>query len=243
MTASTNPSLITLPLEVRREIYRYLLVPTGPIDQCIECLAFVASHAIHMERDISILLVSKRISQEALEILYGENYFKVDLNEDVDETFVTHLAPQNTLLIRRLLLTARPLRCDRGLLPTIDFRIRGRILANLSQLCIVAQEPLAGHYFNPPWEDVSDEAPVALTKRLSTWAKWLGPILQLISQHVSTDLVVHLDVGNREFTTNLIKKYIWNDIRRVQTRVGDVYFKRIEFGFNCLLLGCGCFAN
>lgn len=229
MIPTSEPSdKLKLPLEIREEIYRYLLVPPGPSDQYLECIAFFHLHTMHMERDTSILLVSRQISEEALDILYGENVFKLDVNEDQD-CFVTRFTVRNRLRIRHLLLVSRPYRYDRGLLSGLEFVIWSPILANLTKLCIVAQEPLPGCFFNPLWDDVPDGSQTTLKKLLDDWAISLKAIFVFINQHLSKDMVVLVDDGSREYTTKLIRQCLSNNTKSVKIRLGDIYFKRDEF--------------
>ena len=69
------------PLEIRRQIYQYCLVRKDPVNIhhiYIDEYSFSEWHV--RDRKKSLLLVSKKVGFEALELLYGDNVFQLYLH-------------------------------------------------------------------------------------------------------------------------------------------------------------------
>lgn len=99
----TQPTgLLDVPLEIRLEIYRYFLIQREPIK-----LHFLGSHTNHWplnaKRYTVVLLVSRQLSEEVLDVLYGENVFEVTLDWGSQRN-LSQFAPANRQRIRRLQL-------------------------------------------------------------------------------------------------------------------------------------------
>lgn len=223
----TRPAgLLGVPLEIRQQIYRYFLVRRVPIE-----LDFLNFHPyqwsdefckwLDVERNTAVLLVSRQLSEEALDVLYGENVFKVVLHGG-RPNILSQFAPANRQRIRRLQLVLRPMGVSYGSPLNLDSQIWPPILANLAKLCIVAQQPLEPrHYYNAP----------SLEQDMDEWLTWLKPVLEYVNQYVSSGTVVEVDDDDREETSELVKECLPNGYRKVQTRTGDLCFMRGEFSW------------
>lgn len=137
-----TPSFLGIPLEIRLEIYRYLLVVPGFI-----ALDYgVAYSGAYMKLPTAILSVSKQISEEALDVLYRENMFAICLSSRDRGLYPYEFTAQNWQRVRCLTLHGQPY--DDTLYDTYDVpyilteALWPPIYADLAKLCIVVSEPL-----------------------------------------------------------------------------------------------------
>ncbi|KAI9858187.1 MAG: hypothetical protein M1813_007836 [Trichoglossum hirsutum] len=147
------------------------------------------------EIDLAILLVSRQVSEEALDVLYGENAFRATLRRGDRDVF-SKLAPTNRQRIRRLPIVLQDT-FDHTAPPYFDSQIWPQIFANLTKLCIVAEQPLE------PSKQKMDE-----------WLTWLKHVLQCVNQYVSSGSVVEVDDDDREETSSLVKECLRNGYRK-----------------------------
>lgn len=78
--ASTPTGFLNIPLELRRQIYQECLVHPSPLTVNYLWNDILPGGDTSRRYRKSLLLVSQQISEEALEVLYGNNIFRVDLN-------------------------------------------------------------------------------------------------------------------------------------------------------------------
>jgi hypothetical protein len=91
-----QPNLLGLPLELRREIYRYLLVK--------ECPLATGAPGFYSQLKIDILRTCKQVYHEALDVLFTENHIKLWLYEPYpskDQLQSMSRAPRLTIIIKR----------------------------------------------------------------------------------------------------------------------------------------------
>ncbi|OCL13537.1 hypothetical protein AOQ84DRAFT_104920 [Glonium stellatum] len=190
--------LLSVPLEIRREIYRYLLIQQNPIavDLVYMFKQFFDRHGTSPGRDsrINILLASRQVCEEALDVLYGENVFQIHLY-DWDLNAISQFACDNRQRIRRLRLLGHDLDLFYWKPATIESPIWPPILANLTRLHIVMQEPV-----RLIWLPGLFEEPYSFEQEAGEWLAWLKPILEYVNQHLSSRAVVEVDHGNKEET-------------------------------------------
>lgn len=164
-----------------------------------------------------ILEVSRTISQEALDVLYGQHVFVARIHGE-DHKKLAGLSIANLRRIRRLRIVAQPMGISYG--PdqfVFDVQMWRPLLEGLSQLCIVAQQPLeARGYFGAP----------TFTEDMDEWLAWLGPILENLSKAVSGYTCIGLDADESLETTALMDRYFAARYQNVKTRTGDLCFKR-----------------
>ncbi|KAH8881478.1 hypothetical protein GQ53DRAFT_511512 [Thozetella sp. PMI_491] len=216
--ATSSPSFfLDLPLEMRQEVYRYLLTGTSPF--IINYLYYtkpwkrpsgLSKRYYSWVREwadtrlyTSILRASRQVSEEALDVLYGENTYEVRLDEG-GQNFIGRFAPSNQRRIHRLQLQLQPTGLWRQQPPIeIDPAIWNPILANASRIRIMAQKPLL---YTGYFDD----------KKVNDWLDWLHPILEFVNQHASpTDKVIWVDDDDRTDTTRLMHDCFPGGFRKV----------------------------
>ena len=215
-----NPvGFLDLPPEIRVQIYRYCLVFKHAVH--IGCLP-ITGHSLYKWRiramKKSLLLMSKQISSEALDVLYSENTFEVILHERASEKLSRYIAAVNMPKIRRMqiVVSADGYPDDRSL----DRISWSCILANLRRLTIVAQQPLNSRR-------LYDEPSMVL--KIERWLEWLRVVLHFIASHLPTSCAISVDDDNKTETRNLMREYLSKNYSEVQTSIGDFYFKRGNF--------------
>lgn len=218
--------LLDVPFEIRLEIYRYLLTRRELIELQPN-IVFSGqwpnkNFPPNTKRHPVILLVSRQLSEEALSVLYGENVFRFSFNRS-RLTIFSQFAPANRQRIRRLQLVALHDMTFYSSLHDLHHHILRPIpilppiLANLTRLYIVAQQPLKTRTFD------NDPRP---KREMHKWLTYLEPVLEYVNQYVPSRATIEVDDNDMEETSELIKKYLPNGYRKVRTRIGDIYFKR-----------------
>ena len=203
---------LDLPPELRIEIYRYCLVSEHPIEFLPWCP--VSSLWRCTSRSRSLLLVSKTIGSEASEVLYGENVFLVHMHGEAGHQLSKRITESNRLKIRKL----------QTLLGTDEaFRkyplnpvIWSPVLGNLRKLSIVAPKPMLDFRNKETKDD---------------WIGWLRDFLQYIISLVPSSCIIEVDNTEKAKTGILMREYLPNNHRKVQTLTGDYYFGRNDFAW------------
>ena len=218
--SSRRPSgFLGLPLELRRYIYQYCLVREDPV--AVDFI-FVDPYRFSgwgiRDRKKSLLLVSKQVGFEALEVLYGDNSFLLHLNGNGGSSLERHFAEANIRRIRKVQVVMRPQGCFYRHM--LDSRLWSPILANLTKLSIVAQQPLQGRpkYGVPSFE-----------QRIGEWMEWLRAILQYITRQLPSSCIVEVDDDDGRETSTLMRECLPSGYRKVQTLTGDFHFMRNDY--------------
>jgi len=227
MSQKAHPTgILDLPLELRREIYRHCLIRKGFIDAYFVLIdEYSFSEWGIRDNKKSLLLVSKQISEEASEILYGENTFSYLFNADSGYYFKKNFSVSNIARIRKLCVIMQDSGCQYpNDMP--DMTLWSPILARLTRLVVVAKQPLEPRtYWNAP----------SFESELREWESWFGATVGYISQQVPSTVVVEVDDDDRAETDALVKKYFADRHRKVCTIRGDLLFNRraysVESGY------------
>ena len=171
----------------------------------------------------SIFLLSKQISGEALDILYGDNIFKLQLHGEDEYYLEKEFAEGNRQRIRYLLLIARPMGVSYRSGVTPNTSLWSSILPTLKGLRIVAEQPVeAPSYHGAP----------SLEQEIDCWVKWIKPFLQCFGQYLLKDTIVQVDIDGRAETRELVKECLPHGFREIRCRhVGDLIFKRGRFSW------------
>ena len=171
----------------------------------------------------SIFLLSKQISGEALDILYGDNIFKLCLNGQGEYDLEKNFAEGNRQRIRYLLLTAEPMGVSFGPGVMPNHSLWSSILPTLKGLRIVAEQPVeASSYHGAP----------SLEQKLDCWVKWIKPFLQCFGQYLSKETIVQVDINGWAETRELVKACLPHGYREIRCRhFGDLIFKRGRFSW------------
>lgn len=169
----------------------------------------------------SIFLLSRQISGEALDVLYGENVFKLHLHGEGEYYLKKNFVEANRQRMRYLLLTAGPrgVSYTPGRIP--DDSLWRSILPQLKLLRIVAEQPRkAGGYYNAP----------TLEQDMECWVNWIRPFLRCFGRHLLGQTVVEVDDDGQVETEALLKECLPGGYRKVQCHVaGDLIFRRGRF--------------
>ena len=217
--SSARPiGFLDLPLEIRRQIFQYCLVRKAPVSSYIFIDEYRFSDWGIRDRKKSLLLVSKMVGFEALGVLYGENEFQCHLHGDGGYSLRKDFTEANKRRIRKLQVVMRPQGCFYGRM--LDSTLWSPLLANLTKLSIVAQQPLqARMYYNAP----------SFEHDMEEWMGWLRVILQYISRELRSSCVIEVDDDVRSETSILMKEYFPRGYRKVQTLEGDLIFRRNDY--------------
>jgi hypothetical protein len=210
----TQPTgLLDIPLEIRLEIYRYSLIRREPIK--LHFLKFLPDRGGSKKH--TVVLISRQLSEEALDVLYGENVFEVRLHYG-SQRILNKFAPANRQRIRRLQLFVHfnYISCTMPLSQSLH--ILRPTLASLTRLYIVALQPLLG-------ATNCDNAPM-LEQEMHKWLTNCKAILEYVNQHVSSRATIEVDNNEKEETSELAKKCLSNGYRNVRTGFGDIFFRR-----------------
>src|SRR5207247_2224933 len=128
--------------------------------------------------------LSKQISEECLDILYGENMFELYLNGGGEHYLRKNFTEVNTRRMRYLLLIAQPMGFSYkpGGIP--DNVLWASILPSLKVLRIVTEQPIRSPgYFGAP----------TLEQLMDCWVKWIRPFLECFGQHLIAGTTVQVD--------------------------------------------------
>lgn len=214
---SGSATLLDTPLELRQEVYRYIFLAREPIDLRSLVIKDEQTWPECKERT-AILCVSRQISEEALNVLYGENVFEIDIHHG-NHNVVRNFSLANQLRIRRLQVVIRPEGVSWVPSLRLDPTIWPRIFSNLTKLCIVAQQPLRLPRYFSDYDPCID---------MNHWLAGLKRALESIRQHISSGLLVEVDDDDREETSEVIMAYFSDGYKKVRTRTGDWFFERDE---------------
>lgn len=170
----------------------------------------------------NIFLISKQISEESLNVLYGENTFNLSLSEDGERYLKKRFTESNRQRMRYLLLTAEPVGASYGPEKTPDHTLWSSILPQLKGVRIVAAQP---------HDDQTNESGLPIPVRdIEEWVHWIRPFLQCFGRNLLKQTIVQIDHGGRLETRALVKKYFPSGYREIRCRyVGDMVFRRGPF--------------
>lgn len=174
----------------------------------------------------SIFLISKQISNEALDVLYGANIFKLRLHRQGESDLKKNFAEGNRHRMRYLLLSAQPMGVSYQLGRLPDYSLWSSLLPTLKGLRIVAEQPVeALSYFQAP----------SLEEEIDHWAEWIKPFLQCFGRYLAREVIVQVDINGQAETGELFEECLPHSYREIRCRhVGDVIFKRGRFSFYSL---------
>jgi hypothetical protein len=183
-----------LPLEIRREIYQYRLLR----ESCITFTGLFYRYLWENDRTAkNILLVSKRVNEEATDVLYGSNFFQVNAHK-TGASALKLVTEANRRKIRTLQIVMRPryVVFDRM---RLDEELWVPLLAQLNRLFLVVPERqrrmiCVGRNLAP------------MSKR--EWIEWVGPILEFIGRRLQENCDVEVDYGESGAVGALIAQYL-----------------------------------
>lgn len=229
LQCGSKPSgFFCLPLEIREKIYFHLL-PQSAIS--VQYLNFKVDPWIRSlwedperqgtfrKRKTGILSVSRQISEEALNVLYGRNLFIVLVHGGAHNKLLK-FGIANIRRIRYLRLVAQPMGIWFPTPVQFDSQLWIPLLTDLSQLCLVLQQPLqARGYYDAP----------SLEEDMQKWIAWLEPMLRYLARNISDKTIVGVDDNELVETGDVIQKHFHSGYKRVHTVTGDRIFQRGMF--------------
>lgn len=207
-TIPAQPTFTGIPLEIRREIYRHLLVRPSPVE---------LGHMKPWSQDnwwslalkpTAIFLVSRQVSEEALDMFYGGSGFQVLLDHGMHHS-LDIIPLGNRRRIRHIEMIGigywhSP--------PKLDEQLWLPALSGLRKLTIMVPEPPLQSYYSQ--------------KHLEDWATWLKDVLEFVNKHAPKHLVIRLDYNDTKETRELAEKCLTAGYKTVQTLWGDFFFRR-----------------
>ncbi|KAE8451696.1 hypothetical protein EG329_003153 [Mollisiaceae sp. DMI_Dod_QoI] len=229
---------LCLPLEIRESIYIHLLLRSAVLVQYLDFEVdswiksiwedperldyFADAEGIVPKRKTSILSVSRQISEEALNVLYGRNLFIVHIHDGAHRDLLK-FGTANLRRIRHLRLVAQPNGVCFPKPIKFDSKLWIPLLTDLSQLCLVVQQPLQArtYYYNAP----------SLEEDVRKWVAWLEPIIRYLAQNIKETTTVGIDDNDLIETGEVVQKYFCSGYEKVRTVTGDRIFKRGEFSW------------
>ncbi|KAI1084814.1 hypothetical protein F5B20DRAFT_523303 [Whalleya microplaca] len=243
---SVRNKLLTLPLELRQEIYAYLLVQPDSIKTSKVWFTTAARHKRRLAKEgavdccgmeygcthydkrlrplTNILRTCRQISEEALHVLYCENIFELHFeSRDYHRRFFT-IGVEN---LRRI----KHLRMD--------------VWTRYYSYSIASPGEDQWLFFYGPDRYQDDEKYwVALMSQLATleiilrvptwghhrgWPVWVGQLeltLKLIGSNVPDEADVSIEDNESMYVSDVVERCFPKGFKRVQTAWGDAYYKR-----------------
>lgn len=195
-------------------------VPGIPVDKWIDA-SLDKSNWVPCIR--ALLLVSRQVRKEVLDILYGENVFRVIVGKFSSERVLRNgFSKEKVERIRHIMLVHKQFSMNPGKQPEfrVDRQLWDRILPRLSTLHIVAGQPdyAAGYH-----EGFCERS---LADQMKRWTEELPPTLAYIGQTLSPSATVFVDVDMRKVTTGLMRGFLRADCQHIRTITGDELFQR-----------------
>lgn len=221
----SRTGFLDLPYELRHQVYCYWI----PRRQNISTV-LVSSRSLRYGfydecrgadcSTLQALQLSKQISEECLNILYGENTFHVCLNDCGEHELECFFTEQNMRRVRHLFFVAEseifPSRFNGRLIyspSTPNESLWATILSNLRSLTIFVMLPTEAHEYP------------TLEEKIAEWVEWITPYLQCLGKYISkTSQVLIVDDGDRD-ATDLVEKHL-SPSCRLQRSCPDDYTSR-----------------
>ncbi|KAI0111659.1 hypothetical protein F4814DRAFT_450333 [Daldinia grandis] len=238
--------LLDLPLELRNEIYAHLLVQKEPLLCSRVWFSTAARHLRRLAKEkardccgrnyacthydarlrprTSLLRACRQVSDEALEVLYTQSVFRVDLESRSKLLRFFTVGKANLRRIRHLRLsafTAYYSYCIAGpgekqwqfFRPAaLDAAFWMALLGGLVTLEFIMKVPIWGHH---------DGWPV--------WVAQLEAVLSFVGEHVDEGTDVAVDDNYSMFLCEAVDRCFRKPFRRVRTKEGDAYYYKTRF--------------
>jgi hypothetical protein len=217
-------SFLDLPTEIRVQIYSayfqherpYKLPLIGPRYDCLD-------RSIE-NKNLSLLLVCKQIYREAVDILYEESSFQLNISDGGVEYLQPHercFNEKSLSLVRSLQLVA-PFR--RGLRWTkLDTELWGPFLSQLTHITMVIDMP--HQYLFTDAEDFNQDM-----DDLEEWLRWTEQIVKVLADNVSKNCRVEIDCEDDGIKTEFMGHYLKVGYHEVRTEAGDLMYTKVRCG-------------
>ena len=216
-------SFLNLPLEIRRLIYRELLVLPSPVvlghfpaSLAIRCYIYLGGPWADIKPCGAIIRVCKQVHEEALDVFFSENVFEARFGYELDiGNIFANIASQHQQCIRRLQIVVQP--AGRWYLDPIDLQAStwASGLGYLSLLRIIAVQP-------PP--KVEGETP----KAVHDWLDRLRSLLAFLQQYCGPNTMYEVDDNGAKETSALVRATL-PGCRKITCVYGDRFFLREDW--------------
>lgn len=213
--------LVALPFEIRLQIYNYLIPQRHLVEVSNPAITYKYEEWDDMlwKNKTSIFRISKQMSEEALDVLYGSNEFKLYLNGGGEAYFKWKISKTNRGRILSLEVVAQAEGRTFKPRQVPDYALWSSILPQLRTLRIVAAQPSFASYFYQP----SQKEP-NIKGEIKTWMRWLPPYLECFGRYVSMDTAVEVDINGMARTEQIVRASFPNGYRKVQCPTGELIF-------------------
>jgi hypothetical protein len=173
--------------------------------------------------NLHIFLVCRQMSDEALDVLYGENIFKIGLHANGEAWLRRNFSKVNRRRMRRVVVVARPMGVSYGPTTTPVMGLWRGVLEGLGTLRVVGEQP--GR--NGGWYGKGDEEKEEI---MEEWVEWLRPYLVCFAKGIGAGTVVEVDVDGKIETGDLVRECFPKGYREVRCLLaGDSIFCRGRF--------------
>lgn len=170
-----------------------------------------------------LLLALRQIREEVLDVLYGENVFRVAVGKRSSERAVRIGFSQSKLQrIRHVMFIYKQFSNCPGTVPefSIDRRLWDDILPNLTTLHFVAEQPTGD------LENHAGDCLRTVADQMRVWLQELPPTLAYLGRTLSPSALFLVDVDGTKVTSGLIDASLGRKWEHVRTTTGDILFRR-----------------
>ncbi|KAB5578339.1 hypothetical protein GE09DRAFT_546292 [Coniochaeta sp. 2T2.1] len=166
-----------------------------------------------------LLLTSRSVREEVLDVLYGENLFCIDMFAK-SHFLTSHLGLEKMGRVRHLMMLLFPRDEDEIILHTRVFK---RIIPNLRSLRIVAEQPFLDRQLEEHHEECYQ------VRSRETWTVAFQRILGLVETKLPVPATLIADVGGgqRNSVFSLLDG-LSHPYQRLRTKIGDRMFRRYD---------------
>ncbi|KAI0379183.1 hypothetical protein F5Y04DRAFT_130606 [Hypomontagnella monticulosa] len=240
--SSTTPfRFFDLPLELRNEVYAHLFVQPNPINCLRVWFTTAGRHLRRLAREnapdccgrnfgcahydarlrplTSLLRANRQVSNEALDVMYARNVFRVDLERRGFFQRFWAVGEANLRRVQHLQVVASTeyyaYRISppgepqwRFFVPAADHAAQwGALLDGLVTLELVLKIPVWGHHSGWP-----------------VWVAQLETVLGFVGEHVGEGTNVSVDDNYSMYLCEAVDRCFRKPFRRVRTKEGDAYY-------------------
>ncbi|KAB5577495.1 hypothetical protein GE09DRAFT_1260136 [Coniochaeta sp. 2T2.1] len=173
----------------------------------------------------ALLLASRRIREEVLDVLYGENTFRIIVGPRFDaEDFKSKFPKEKRGRIRRLELIYKQFGTFAGDVPEcwMPTFIWQDIIPNVMKLTVVFEQPTGDliQHGRGCKRSVEDQ--------MKLWCAELPPLLNDLGGLLPATAKIHVDVNRKNVTARLFMKHLGRPFKYWRTRTGYRLFRTVR---------------
>lgn len=171
----------------------------------------------------SLLVTSQQIREEVLDVLYGENVFRVILGpQSSARSLEASFSEAKMRRIRHIMVVYKQFGTFADYIPEcrIPTFIWQGVIPNLTTLHIVFEQP-TGDYFEHFWPCRSNVA-----NQMKLWLEEVPPLLEGLGELLPPSATVLVDIDEKKVTTDLLDKHLGREWTTVRTMTGDTLFRK-----------------